>query len=307
MTLNPPIDDDPPLQQLAHALLAVFPLLAIAVMIGLAGKATGYNEALYQLLLPNILILIVFLALIQRYPSVLSIRQTLLLYLISSVAPYLAITPLFRLLSDTGIAIVDVCCRGTIMGCFAVYLGRRDRLSAPARPELPHWGALTLKVFFVAFIPFALFNLSATELFKVLEIEARSNVDQMARLMDGDPLGRVAIPILVAVVAPIYEELFFRFLLFGILRRQMGFPLAAGISAIVFALAHGNPLVVAGTGVLGLLFAWVYERSGSIAAPILYHMLWNGTSLAIYLIADGSSHAEGAKTLGTLLNALAGL
>jgi membrane protease YdiL (CAAX protease family) len=83
----------------------------------------------------------------------------------------------------------------------------------------------------------------------------------------------LAISLLEYVVfAPIFEELVFRGLLYAALRRRLGVAPAALISAAIFALAHGYG-AVGFISVLwsGLLWAWLYERTGSLVPGILAH------------------------------------
>ena len=69
------------------------------------------------------------------------------------------------------------------------------------------------------------------------------------------------------------------------LRRRFGFIASALISAAVFAVAHGYG-VLGFASVLwsGVLWAWVYERSGSVLPGMLAHMLNNAVvCLAVIL------------------------
>ncbi|ALA57471.1 CPBP family intramembrane glutamic endopeptidase [Nitrospira moscoviensis] len=74
------------------------------------------------------------------------------------------------------------------------------------------------------------------------------------------------------VLAPIFEELAFRGLLYAILRRRLGFLPSALLSAGIFALAHGYGLI-GFVSVLwsGLLWAWLYERTGSLIPGMIAH------------------------------------
>jgi len=76
--------------------------------------------------------------------------------------------------------------------------------------------------------------------------------------------------------APVFEELAFRGLLFAILRRKFRFLPAALISASIFAIAHGYG-AVGFISVLwsGLLWAWIYEKTGSLLPGILAHAMNN--------------------------------
>ena len=87
------------------------------------------------------------------------------------------------------------------------------------------------------------------------------------------------------VIAPIFEELAFRGLLFGVLRRRFQWMPAAAISAGIFALAHGYGLI----GFLsvfwsGFLWAWIYERTGSLLPGMIAHAV-NNLLVCLSLIA----------------------
>ena len=83
--------------------------------------------------------------------------------------------------------------------------------------------------------------------------------------------GLVLALILGAVVAPLAEEVFFRGFLFAGLRRDHPFWLAAMGSALIFAVGHMVPGAILPLGVLGFLFAWLRERTGSIWPSIVMH------------------------------------
>ena len=93
----------------------------------------------------------------------------------------------------------------------------------------------------------------------------------------------------VAVLAPIVEETLFRGLLFGWLAERFGIVPGVGGSALAFALLHGIPGLIPGILVLGAILALVYQRTGSIWAPILVHGTYNAlVTTALYIaIAQG--------------------
>ena len=88
--------------------------------------------------------------------------------------------------------------------------------------------------------------------------------------------------LLLAVMAgPIAEEMFFRGILYGWLRKRIGVTQGLFLSALLFALLHMDAVAFLPILGLGLLFGWVYERTGSLAAPISIHIFHNAGMLYI--------------------------
>lgn len=93
----------------------------------------------------------------------------------------------------------------------------------------------------------------------------------------------------VVLLAPVSEELLYRGLLFGALRKRSRFA-AYLVSTVVFSLMHViGYIFYYDVGTLALCFlqylpaslilAWAYERSGSIFTPILIHIAVNQFSM----------------------------
>lgn len=87
---------------------------------------------------------------------------------------------------------------------------------------------------------------------------------------------------LIAIAAPISEEIFFRGMLFGGLRRRMPMVVAALVSAIVFGGLHAFTGISAVPPLIafGFILALLYEKTGSIVPGILLHALNNSVALA---------------------------
>jgi membrane protease YdiL (CAAX protease family) len=98
--------------------------------------------------------------------------------------------------------------------------------------------------------------------------------NMLKKFPDGWP-GLVLALFLGAVIAPISEETFFRGFIFAGLRRDYPFGIAAGVSSLIFAVGHMVPGAILPLYVLGFLFAWLRERTGSIWPSIAMHMLNN--------------------------------
>jgi membrane protease YdiL (CAAX protease family) len=94
---------------------------------------------------------------------------------------------------------------------------------------------------------------------------------------------RLALLIIAAVGAPILEEIFFRGLLYGALRRRFGVAWGILISAAVFSSLHPQlPLGFLPIFVLGAILAGLYEWRQSLIPGMVLHAMNNGV-IWIYL------------------------
>ena len=91
--------------------------------------------------------------------------------------------------------------------------------------------------------------------------------------------------IAIVILAPIAEEVFFRGVVFNALLREGGRRWAYIGSAGLFAAIHLSLIVVVPLFLLGLAFAWAYQRTGNLLAPIAMHATVNGLSVAVALLA----------------------
>jgi membrane protease YdiL (CAAX protease family) len=95
-------------------------------------------------------------------------------------------------------------------------------------------------------------------------------------LVWGAPSVMAASLIEYVVFAPVFEEVAFRGILFAILRRRFAWGPSAIISAGIFAISHGYGLL----GFIsvfwsGVLWAWAYEKTGSLLPGMIAHSLNN--------------------------------
>lgn len=95
--------------------------------------------------------------------------------------------------------------------------------------------------------------------------------------------------LVIVVVAPIYEELVFRGLIWSAIAeqfdRQRGVIIASIISSILFAAIHTQYELfeMSAIFVLALIFCYVRVKSNSLWLPILLHILNNGVAMVLYL------------------------
>ncbi|MBB4606270.1 hypothetical protein GGR59_002515 [Xanthomonas arboricola] len=109
----------------------------------------------------------------------------------------------------------------------------------------------------------------------------------------------LALVVFAVAIAPAYEELLFRRVLFGRLLAAGRPWLGIALSSAIFALVHevpgvsGNgPAAIAQLwlvyGGMGAAFAWLYWRTGTLWAPMVAHGVNNATALAaLYFFGIG--------------------
>ena len=104
----------------------------------------------------------------------------------------------------------------------------------------------------------------------------------------------------LAFIGPLAEEIAFRGVAFGLLRRMAGWPfwIAALPPAIVFGLGHANPFVVsptlddimtfAITASGAFLFSWLYERwHFNLWVPVFLHAFMN-FAWSLFRVGEGA-------------------
>ena len=87
------------------------------------------------------------------------------------------------------------------------------------------------------------------------------------------------------LVAPIAEEVFFRGIVYGFLRRW-GVLLALIGTTVIFVLAHAISSRIPLTQIVGgIVFAVAYEVEGNLMVPITIHVLGNTAIFALSLVS----------------------
>lgn len=90
--------------------------------------------------------------------------------------------------------------------------------------------------------------------------------------------------VVIVIVAPVVEEVFFRGFVFAGLRGRYGWGAAAAVSAAMFAVFHLELTFFIPAFLLGLLFAYVYHRSNSIWPGMILHVMVNSLGVAAYYV-----------------------
>ena len=82
-------------------------------------------------------------------------------------------------------------------------------------------------------------------------------------------------------IAPIAEEMIFRWLIYLRLRDYVRMGAAAVISGLIFGIYHGNLVQGIYASLLGIAFAYILEQSGNIFSSALLHIGANTWSLLL--------------------------
>jgi len=94
---------------------------------------------------------------------------------------------------------------------------------------------------------------------------------------------RATVIFMAVIVAPIAEEIVFRGYFYGVIRRFGGRIPALLTSSLLFAAIHVHLPSLLGLGILAVILCFLYERSGSLWAPITMHAAFNASTIAVLI------------------------
>jgi len=100
-------------------------------------------------------------------------------------------------------------------------------------------------------------------------------------------VGMVLAVVVVAVVAPIAEEAFFRGFIYPAFRQRFGIWAGIIVSAVIFALFHARIWLMVPVVAMGIILAFLYEKEKSLGPPIILHSLNNLLSLILIYTQKG--------------------
>lgn len=97
------------------------------------------------------------------------------------------------------------------------------------------------------------------------------------------PIAAMSLFAAAAIITPLWEELFFRGVIYGYVRDRLGTTWAVVISAVVFALCHGVPILLPYMLALGLCLALLRTFHGNLWGPLGLHLAINSTASFVLL------------------------
>ena len=103
----------------------------------------------------------------------------------------------------------------------------------------------------------------------------------------------------ITIMAPLVEELLFRGAIQGYMHQKGMKPLhAILIASAIFGIVHMNPIQIPFAFAIGLIFGWLYYRTGSLVPGIVGHFINN--SIACIQMATMTEEEFNTKTIDWL-------
>lgn len=97
----------------------------------------------------------------------------------------------------------------------------------------------------------------------------------------------------ISILGPVLEEMMFRGAIQGYMMRRVRYPWVAIIAAsLLFGVFHMNPVQIVYATLLGVVFGWIYYRTGSLLSVIVGHVLNNSIATFTMLLFGDSSESE---------------
>lgn len=112
-----------------------------------------------------------------------------------------------------------------------------------------------------------------------LETPARALADKAT-----DPVGVVLLALIVAIGAPLIEELFFRGLLMRAIERLLGTAAAVVLSAVAFGITHFELLQFPALAAFGAVLAVLTARAERLGPAIFAHFAFNASTVVLLLV-----------------------
>ena len=150
------------------------------------------------------------------------------------------------------------------------------------RPTHPAFYALAVMLGLVVQVP-------ANAIFQLIDRFYPSGMDLDDALLDdlhGGPLRKVALVLIIAVLGPLIEELFYRGALFSPLRRRYTPAFVVALTSALFALAHVQWQMLLPIGLVGIALGVLRSESGSLLPSALMHGVFNGLTLVSLAARD---------------------
>lgn len=109
----------------------------------------------------------------------------------------------------------------------------------------------------------------------------RSDIQQALADAASDMSGLVVLVPLAVVLAPIAEEIYFRGYAYNLIKEKAGVNAGIIISGLYFGVAHLDPISFPLLSILGMMLAYIYEKTRSLLVVIIVHFIINSGSILL--------------------------
>lgn len=176
-----------------------------------------------------------------------------------------------------------------LLASLGVFLHRRGvnwRTAFGLDALAPHRAlALGVTFFWASLPPLSLVFLASNTICRLLGIDTSLQYAAELIVTTDSPLTLALVLSIALVIAPLFEEVFFRGFAYPVLKQRWGATRAVVLVSAAFAGIHFYVPGLAPLFVLALGFTLAYEWTGSLIAPLTMHILFNATNLILLLYA----------------------
>ena len=207
----------------------------------------------------------------KQYPTYLQSLGLLLIVLLFALLSALVILPFSSFNDPIGILFIYA---GSLTGAIVTALFiRRNFIFAVSKFQwiLCIYGSLTA-------ISFELFVDPVTSLMPI--------PDSLKDMMANAYTHPISTFIMIAVLAPLLEELLFRGVVLDGFLKNYKPAHAIFASALLFAFVHGNFAQGIGAFFIGLVIGWIYWKTNSVIPGIIIHFVNNGLAASAIFFID---------------------
>jgi membrane protease YdiL (CAAX protease family) len=219
--------------------------------------------------------------------AALTLVPLLLLELLSAggSAPAKPLTPSQDLADAFSVLVTQIIIEGALLIAPIYYATRRagtDRLRALGLRSTDAGMAVGLVILGLCLA--LVFELGYSALLTALHLTVQTNADRLGSLFHIEPLTVAATLLGAVLIAPVCEEIFFRGFLLPGAQRALSPWAAVAVTAVVFALAHGDAGSFVELLVLGVILCIVRIVTNSVWPCIALHAA-NNLLTAIVIVA----------------------
>jgi membrane protease YdiL (CAAX protease family) len=184
------------------------------------------------------------------------------------------------------VLLINIGFQFTIAGIVAVLAMRRATPNVWLGLRWGNWPwVLLIAPAAVGFMWMVFGGLQASGYVKWMESLGVETTQETVKLLQKseDPLILGLMAVAAVIAAPLCEEIVFRGYFYPVMKRFAGIWPAAFCSALVFGAAHGNLTALLPLFIFGGLLVFLYEKTGSIWAPIAVHFCFNGATVLVQM------------------------